>query len=63
MTIDDKIKHVTNLLQGVKSYSQLIIADNFEIATIADMKDNAKDLFDTAKSVIDTIKDEIDEWE
>lgn len=62
MTIEGRIDGVKRLMDRVHDYEHMIIADNFEPATIDDMKGNAKALCDAAKAEIDSIKAEIDLW-
>lgn len=62
MAIGDRVDGVKRLLDRVHDYEHLIVADNFEPATIDDMKGNAKALCDAAKAEIDNIKSEINQW-
>jgi len=62
MMIGERIGRILDLLEKIRRYERVIAADNFEPATVADMKGNAKDFCDQAKAEIDQIKSEIDEW-
>ena len=62
MSIATKIDEIAAHLQLIRQYVVLIDANNFEEATVTDMKGNAKDTCDTAKADIDAIKSLIDEW-
>lgn len=62
MGIDDRIEQVRTLLERVRSYHRLLLADNFEAATVTDMKSNAKAICDEAKAELDELKAEIDQW-
>lgn len=62
MGIDDRIEQTKRLLERVRGYNRLIVNDNFEAATISDMKGNAKDVCNQAKAELDEIKNEIDQW-
>lgn len=62
MVIDNRIEQVRSLLERIRSYNRLIVADSFESSTINDLKGNAKDICDQAKAQIDEVKSEIDQW-
>ena len=62
MAIDDRIEQVRRLLERVRSYHRLLLADNFAPSSISDMKSNAKAICDQAKAETDGIKGEIDQW-
>lgn len=63
MAIDDRVEAIRQLLERIKTYNRLIVADNFEASTVDDMKGNAKDICDQAKAELDQIKAEIDQWQ
>jgi len=62
MSIESRIDAVKRVLERIHEYKRIVEADNFEPATIDDIKGNAKDLCDTAKTEIDNIKAGIDDW-
>ncbi len=61
--MEDIINRVSDLLNRVRDYNRIIQADNFEAATVEDIKGNAKALCDEVKSDIDAIKSLINQWE
>ncbi len=62
MNIDSKVKGVRRLLDRLIDYEKMIDDNNFEPATVADMKENAKDICGVIKTEIDGIKSEINNW-
>jgi len=60
--IGTRITRVIMLLDKVRKYSDIVTADNFENQSLANMKDNVKDILDEVKDEIDQIKDEVDNW-
>ena len=49
MSIESSVKGIVNLLDKLRRYNTLIIEDGLEPATVADMKNKAKDFCNSAK--------------
>jgi len=62
MTVETRINRIATLLGRVKKYADLVITDNFENQTLADMKGNVKNILDEAKDELDEIKSDVDHW-
>ena len=60
--IQARIDRVAALLSRVKQYNDIVMADTFQNTTIAEIKDNVKDILTEAKAEIDLIKGEVDNW-
>ena len=61
--IQDNIRNIKRLLEKLEAYDNLITGDNFEPATVTDMKENAKGVCNQIKAEVDQIKAEIGQWE
>ncbi len=61
--MQDIIREITDLLTRLTSYNRLIQDDNFEAATVEDIKGNADAICDEVKSRINDIKSLINQWE
>ena len=62
MDIDNIAAGVKRQLDRLIDYEKMIDANNFESATVDDMKGNAKDICGVIKTEINDIKSKIDNW-
>ena len=60
--ISTRIDRIAGLLGRIRQYGDIVTADSFENATLAEMKANVKAILKDAEAEISGIEDEVDNW-